>query len=106
MLAVPKPAATNGKPIVGVGFPHTCQAQWLAVSDFSRNRVWLFTIEKARELAQQPNSKGLRQLYWHIESTERKGVPYAESDVDPYRVHIVAAELRAAGSAAPTDEDD
>ena len=95
-VAVPKPATTNGKPIVGVGFPHTCKAQWLAVCDLSRNRVWLFTIDKARELAQQHNAKDYRQLYWHIESTERKGVAYAENQMDPYRVDIVAAELLAA----------
>jgi hypothetical protein len=103
-VAVPKPATPNGKPIVGVGFPHTCKAQWLAICDLSRNRVWLFTIDRARKLAQQHNSKGLRQLYWHIESTERKGVPYAESDMDPYRVDVVAGELLAGGSVVSGDE--
>jgi hypothetical protein len=98
-VAVPKSATAKGLPIVGVGFPHSCKAQWLAICDLSRDRAWLLMIEKARELAQQHNAKGLRQLYWTVGSTEQKGVPHAESDMEPFRIEVVAQELLAHGLA-------
>jgi hypothetical protein len=95
----PKPGTGNSsRPVFGLGFPDSCKAQWLAGVDLSRDRVWLFRIDEARKLAQQHRPNGVRALYWHVETTERKGVAYAESDMDPYRLSAVAAHLLASES--------
>jgi hypothetical protein len=55
----------------------------LALVRLSTDSVWLFTLGEARNLAQQHNEKGNRQLYWY---TGPSGPPAAryERDVERY----------------------
>ena len=91
----PKSQQPAGKPIFGLHFPDSCQAQWLAGVDLSRDRVWLIRTERAREMAQQHRPNGVRALYWHINTIETHGVAYPESALDEYRLPLVAADLLA-----------
>lgn len=63
----PKPAGGKGQLSRGWDFPHTCPAQLLALVALDSDRVWLFTIAEALELAQQHSPKGIRKLYWFVE---------------------------------------
>lgn len=97
-VLVPKSQQPGGKPIFGLNFPDTCQAQWLAGADLSRDHVWLIRTDHARQMARQHRPNGIRALYWYINSSERTGVAYAEADLDPYRMPVVAAHLLAGES--------
>lgn len=88
-------AGGKGHPTMGWSFPHDCKAQWLAGVDLSRNLVWLFRIQEARELAQQHRPDGGRTLYWYLEDAPRRRTPKLEADFDKYRLDAVAAELLA-----------
>jgi hypothetical protein len=48
----------------GWHFPDACPAQLLALVALDLDRVWLFTIDEARELAQQHSPSCIRKLYW------------------------------------------
>jgi hypothetical protein len=52
------PAGGRGALANGWWFPHTCRADMLALVRLSTDSVWLFTLDEARELAQQHNDKG------------------------------------------------
>lgn len=88
-----KPASAKKTPRIGVAFPDDCKAQWLAIADVTRDLVWMLRIETAREMAQQKRPDGTRALYWDSETTETKGVAYAETDLDPFRLTVVANSL-------------
>lgn len=62
-----KPAGGKGQLSRGWDFPDACPAQLLALVALDLDRVWLFTIAEARELAQQHSPKGIRKLYWFVE---------------------------------------
>ncbi|WP_180936003.1 hypothetical protein [Nocardioides ungokensis] len=62
-----RPAGGKGQLSRGWDFPHTCPAQLLALVALDVDRVWLFTLAEARELAQQHSPKGVRKLYWFVE---------------------------------------
>lgn len=94
----PKPASGKTTPRIGLHFPDTCKAQWLAIADLSRDRVWLIRTEHARKMAQQHRPDGTRALYWDSNTTERIGKPYAETDMDGYRLPVVVAHLLAGES--------
>jgi len=64
----PKPAGGKGQLSRGWDFPHTCPAQLLALVALDSDRVWLLTIAEALELAQQHSPKGIRKLYWFVET--------------------------------------
>lgn len=100
----PKPANGKTTPRIGVNFPDDCKAQWLAIADLSRDRVWLLRIEQARKMAQQHRVDGTRALYWDINTTETKGVAYAETDLDPYLLPVVVADLLAGESIVSTED--
>jgi hypothetical protein len=93
----PKPAPGKTTPRIGLIFPDSCKAQWLATADLSRDRVWLMRTEQARQMAQQHRPDGTRALYWDIDTTERIGKPYAETDLDPYILHTVTAKWHVPG---------
>lgn len=65
----PKPAGGKGKSLLSWGFPDDSKAQWLACADLSTNSVWMFTMEKARELAQQKHGNGTRGLYFYTDES-------------------------------------
>lgn len=94
----PKPASGKLTPRIGVNFPDDCKAQWLAIADLSRDRVWLLRIEEARQMAQQHRVDGTRALYWDINTTETKGVAYPETAMDPFLLDVVTAKLIAGES--------
>lgn len=88
----PVPSGGTGKLSLGWFFPHDCPAQWLAFTDLSTDSAWLFTVEQARELAQQHNAKGHRQIYWYVdESTSAPG--RRQSQLEPYRLDNVITRL-------------
>ena len=60
----PSPSGGKGALSVGFYFPDDLRAEILALALLSTDQVWLFTRDEARELAQQHNAKGNRQLYW------------------------------------------
>lgn len=62
----PKPAGGKGQLSRGWDFPHACPAQLLALVALDSDRVWLFKLTEALELAQQHSPKGMRKLYWFI----------------------------------------
>jgi hypothetical protein len=85
-------SGSTGHPTIGASFPHACKAQWLAVVDLSRDMAWLFSIDEARELAQQERRDGTSTLYWFTDGfIGRKTKP--ESDMEQYRLEAVARNL-------------
>lgn len=62
-----KPAGGKGQLSRGWDFPHACPAELLALVALDSDCVWLFTLEEARELAQQHSPKGIRKLYWFVD---------------------------------------
>lgn len=90
----PVPAGGTVKPTLGWFFPDTCPAQWLAFCDLSTDSAWLFTIDEARELAQQHSAKGQRQLYWYVDDPAPKGAR-TQKEMESYRVEAVAERLSA-----------
>lgn len=62
------PAGGKGQLSRGWSFPDTCPAQLLALAALDSDRVWLFTIEEARGLAQQHSPSGIRKLYWFVQA--------------------------------------
>lgn len=59
----------KGKLAIGWYFPHGCPAQMLATVSLEGDKVWLFTIDEARDLAQQHSYRGVRRLYWYTDET-------------------------------------
>lgn len=88
----PSPAGGTGKPSLGWFFPDACPARWLAFCDLSTDSAWLFTLDEARELAQQHSAKGQRQLYWYIDAPAPKGAR-TQAEMERYRVEAVAERL-------------
>jgi hypothetical protein len=80
----PKAAGGGGPLSRGWFFPHTSPAQLLPLVAFDSDRVWLFTMAEAQQLAQQHSEAGIT-LYWAIEpGASRVGPRRSESDMDPY----------------------
>jgi hypothetical protein len=86
----PTPAGGRGRAAIGWTFPDSCKADLLAVTLLSANLVWLFTLDEARELAQQHTAQGSRRLYWYTDEsqTQVNGVPLRQSDMES---HLLAA---------------
>lgn len=93
--AAPAPSGGKGALSVGFFFPDDLRAELLAVTLLSDDRVWLFTRDEARELAQQHNARGMRQLYWYIEPRPTRSgaiAPRHSGDMAPYLLeHRVGA---------------
>jgi hypothetical protein len=88
----PKPAGGKGKLLLSWPFPDDIKAQWLACVDMSTDRGWLFTTERAREVAQQKHANGTRLLYFYTdESVGPKSLKV--SDMDGQRLEAVIAGL-------------
>lgn len=63
----PKPAGGKGSPSRSWDFPHSSPAQMMALVALDVDRVWLFTLNEAKDLAQQHSPRGVRKLYWRVE---------------------------------------
>lgn len=93
--AAPSPSGGKGGLSVGFYFPDDLRAEILALALLSTDQVWLFTREEARELAQQHNARGNRQLYWYIEPRQpRSGAaPLHSGDVAQHLLERRTADL-------------
>jgi len=63
----PKPEGGRGPLSRGWYFPDQCPAQLLAFVALDADTAWLFTLNKAQELAQQHSERGIYQLYWRLD---------------------------------------
>lgn len=101
----PSPSGGKGALSVGFYFPHDLRAEILAVALLSSDQVWLFTRAEARELAQQHNAKGNRQLYWYVQPRPpRNGeAPRHAGDVEPYLLERRTSELLGMPAVQPVD---
>ncbi len=89
-----RPAGGKGQLSRGWDFPHTCPAQLLALVALDVDRVWLFTLAEARELAQQHSPKGVRKLYWFVEPpTGGAGGARHEAEMAQYLLEDRAEQL-------------
>lgn len=93
----PSPSGGKGALSVGFYFPDDLRAEILALALLSTDQVWLFTRDEARELAQQHNSKGNRQLYWYMQQRPARGVgqqaPLHAGDVEQHLLERRTAAL-------------
>ncbi|MEB5016544.1 hypothetical protein RXP78_29875, partial [Pseudomonas aeruginosa] len=101
----PSPSGGKGALSVGFFFPDDLRAELLAVTLLSTDTVWLFTREEARELAQQHNAKGMRQLYWYVEPRPVKGstAPRHAGDMEPYLLERRVGDLFGVAAMSPSD---
>lgn len=93
---VPSPSGGKGAMSVGFYFPDDLRAEFLALALLSTDQVWLFTRDEARELAQQHNAKGNRQLYWYMQQRPGRGAgqaPLHAGDVEQYLLEGRTAAL-------------
>ena len=100
----PSPSGGKGALSVGFFFPDDLRAQLLAVTLLSSDAVWLFTREEARELAQQHNARGVRQLYWYMEERPGRGAaaaPRHAGDMEPYLLERRVGDLFGVPAIAP-----
>jgi len=63
-----KSAGGRGPLSRGWYFPDQCPEQLLAFVALDTHTAWLFTLNEARELAQQHSERGIRQLYWRLKA--------------------------------------
>lgn len=107
----PSPSGGKGALSVGFYFPDDLRAEILALALLSTDQVWLFTRDEARELAQQHNAKGNRQLYWYMQQRPARGLgqaPLHAGDVAHHLLERRTAALfgvPAAASAPAVDAD-
>jgi hypothetical protein len=89
-----KRAGGKGQMSRGWDFPHACPAQLLALVALDSDRVWLFTLAEARELAQQHSPNGIRKLYWFVDlpTGGAVGARY-ENEMTEYLIEHRAPEL-------------
>ena len=71
----PGPSGGRGRDAVGWNFLHETKAELLALVLLSTDTVWLRTLDKAQQLAQQHTTGGIRKIYWYTDETimQRKG---------------------------------
>jgi hypothetical protein len=103
--AAPTPSGGKGGLSVGFYFPDDLRAEILALTLLSTDQVWLFTRDEARELAQQHNARGIRQLYWYIAPRQPRGggpAPLHAGDVAQHLLERRTAALF--GVPAPAQE--
>lgn len=86
------PSGGTGKLAIGWTFPHDCPAQMLATVSLEEDKVWLFTLDEARNLAQQHGPTGTRRLYWYTDESIRV-LSRRQSDMQSYLLEARAAQL-------------
>lgn len=92
-VRAPGPAGGAGLPANGWWFPQTCKGEVLALVRLSTDSVWLFTLGEARELAQQHDDKGNRQLYWYTDETRVPSGARQERDMEAFQFDRRVSEL-------------
>ena len=66
----PKPGGGKGKLALDWWIPEDSTAQYIALTDVSTERVWMFTLNEVKSLAQQ-HPKGRYHLFMNIDPTLR-----------------------------------
>ena len=90
----PKPAGGRGPLSRNWYFPHECPAELLALVALDSDKVWLFTLKEAQNLAQQHSERGVRQLYWRLDDTlAGTGSPRHEGQMDSFLLGNRATQL-------------
>ena len=83
-----------GAPLaVGWWFPHATKAELLAFVLLETDDVWLFTLDEARDLAQQHNDRGQRQLYWYTDPERVPRGARQRVDLDDFLFERRVSEL-------------
>lgn len=82
--ASPAGGRAGAPPAVGWWFPHDTKAQLLALVLLETDDVWLLTLGEARDLAQQHNDRGMRQLYWYSDPARVPSGARQRSDLEPF----------------------
>jgi hypothetical protein len=85
----PLPSGGSGGLHLAWNFDSAYEVDWLALVDISRDRAWLFTMEQAREKAQQKHANGLLRLYWYPDDAVVNGTPRRESDMAAFEIDMV-----------------
>ncbi len=89
-----KPAGGRGLLSRGWYFPDQCPAQLLAFVALDMDTAWRFTLNKARELAQQHSERGIRQLYWRLKADPARPKPLRhEAQMVDFLLPTRAAQL-------------
>ena len=83
-------------------FDHDSPADYLAVVDLSRDLAWLFTIDEARQLAQQKPAGAKWRLYWYPGDAVVKGNPRREADMVKYQIETAIGRILADYEAGET----
>lgn len=102
------PSGGKGALSVGFFFPHELRAEMLALTLLETDDVWIFTRDEARQLAQQNNARGMRQLYWYSEPRPPRAgspAPLHAGDMKPYLLEHRAAFLFTADVDTPAVGD-
>jgi hypothetical protein len=89
----PKPSGGRGPLSRAWYFPHACPAQLIALVALDVDKVWIFTIDEARELAQQHSDRGTRQLYWRLDPRSGLATPRHEGVMTSYQLEQRAPAL-------------
>ncbi|BDW84327.1 hypothetical protein [Roseicyclus marinus] len=68
----PKRNGKRGKLELVWALPKSCPAQFIALTDLSREKVWFFSKNEFAGVAQQETKQGLLRFYMHLEKRQRK----------------------------------
>lgn len=99
----PKPSGGRGKPALDWWLREDSPADLVALTDISRNKVWLFRHEEFERLAQQ-RSSGRLHFYFYVGVESPKKGQSIESDYEPFALENRVAELFGRPAAAPPQE--
>jgi hypothetical protein len=97
----PVPAGGKGPLALGWVFSPDCPADYLAVVGLSRDKAWLFTIKRARKLAQQTPASGNWRIYWYPDEAVVGGTPRRESNMAEYEIDTVLDGIKARQTVEP-----
>lgn len=106
--ATPTPSGGKGALSVGFFFPDDLRAQLLAVTLLSTDEVWLFTRDEARDLAQQFNTRGNRQLYWYMQPRPKRAgspAPRHAGEMEPFLLERRISDLFGIHQPSSADAD-
>jgi hypothetical protein len=83
----------KGKKALGWFLRDDSPADIIAAVDLETDRVWLFTMQEFRELAQQHSKKGILQLYMYVEAVQTKKQRVHVSQFDDFLLESRVNEL-------------
>ena len=88
----PKPSGGRGKPALDWWLREDSPAELVAVTDVSRDKVWLFRHEEFERLAQQ-RSSGRLHMYFFVEAGSSRVRQSGETDYEAFLLENKVAEL-------------